>query len=767
MASLLDRKRTSRDLKSWLDDFSRYNKRFESWESRVEKITQRYVEKPQDNLTSGAGKSRFNILWSNVQTLKAATFSRLPKPDVSRRFKDQDPVGRVASLILERALDYEVNHYPDYRATLDGGVLDRFIGGRGTAWVRYEPHMRAKDDLVDGAQVTEDVDEGQEELDYECAPTDYVHWEDFGHSVARTWEEVTRVWRRVYMKREALVARFGEEIGKAIPLDAAPDEMKKAGLETSTVTDTACIYEGWDKEKKEAVWINKSIKDFLDVRPDPLGLEEFFPCPKPLYGTLSNDSLVPTPDYVLYQDQARELDTLCDRIDGLVKALKVMGCYDAANPVLARIFTEGQNTALFPVKNWAAFAEKQGLKGSIDLVDLKMIYGALEASYMAMAQIKQQVYEITGISDIIRGNTDAGETATAQQLKGQYASLRLKDYQNGVAMYSTGLLQLKAQVICNKFHPETIAKIAGVNELSETDKQLVPQAMQLLLGERATNPESESPNPLRAFRIEVASDSMVYLDEQAEKEARVEFLTATGTFLEKTVAATVQMGPEVKAIMVPLFMEMLKFGVQGFRIGKSIEGAFDNAASKLSEMAAQPPQQPPPDPKMIEEQVRGQLEQEYAQKDAVKEVEHNKRAADLDIREMKFNAEKQIAAKEFEFKGKEIDFAKREVGYVVKDADAKASHQAERAKFDEEKAKAAKESADDAGGKVAQATQAIDGLLNAVQALEQNVVAIAERVEGLTKREVVKMERVRGKDGRLSGVRRQHADGTMSEVSVQ
>lgn len=751
MASLLDRKRTSRDLKSWLDDFARYDKRFDSWESRVKKITQRYVEKPQDNLTSGAGQARFNILWSNVQTLKAATFSRLPKPDVTRRFKDQDPVGRVASLILERALDYEINHYPDYRATLDGGVLDRFLGGRGTSWIRYEPHMRAPDALVDGAQVTEDVDEGQEELDYECAPTDYVHWEDFGHSVARTWEEVTRVWRRVYMKREALVARFGEEIGKAIPLDAAPDEARKAGLESSTVTDTACIYEGWDKEKKEAVWINKSMKDFLDVRPDPLGLEEFFPCPKPLFGTLSNDSLVPTPDYVLYQDQARELDTLCDRIDGLVKALKVAGCYDASNPVLARIFTEGQNTSLFPVKNWAAFAEKQGLKGSIDLVDLKAIYEALRAAYEAMGQIKQQVYEITGISDIIRGNTEASETATAQQIKGQYASLRLKDYQNGVAMYSTALLQLKAQVICNKFHPETIAQIAGVNELAPSDQELVPQAMQLLLGERLTNPDSNAPNPLRAFRIEVASDSMVYLDEQAEKESRVEFLTATGTFLEKVVMATAQMPPEVKAVMVPLFMEMLKFGVQGFRIGKSIEGSFDNAAQKLSDLAMQPQPQAP-DPKVMEEQIRGQLEQEFAQKNAVKEVEHNKRAADLDIREMTFNAQKQIAEKEFAHKRKEMDFAKREVGLVVKEADSKAAQQSERAKLDEEKAKAAQGAVEkierDDGAKI-KALQDVAERMG--QSNEQLSGAIAELVKSLANLSRPK-KIVRGPDGRAVGV---------------
>ena len=69
-------------------------------------------------------------------------------------------------------------------------VLDRFLGGRGTAWARYEPHIRASKTQtpVNGVEVTEDIDEPQEELDYECAPVDYVNWKDFGHSQARTWE---------------------------------------------------------------------------------------------------------------------------------------------------------------------------------------------------------------------------------------------------------------------------------------------------------------------------------------------------------------------------------------------------------------------------------------------------------------------------------------------------------------------------------------------------------------------------------------------------
>jgi hypothetical protein len=75
-------------------------------------------------------------------------------------------------------------------------------------------------------------------------------------------------------------------------------------------------FEGWDKTKKEAVWFSKSLKDFIDRKDDPLGLEGFFPCPRPVYATLTNDKLVPVPDYTLYQDQANDLDTLSSASTG-------------------------------------------------------------------------------------------------------------------------------------------------------------------------------------------------------------------------------------------------------------------------------------------------------------------------------------------------------------------------------------------------------------------------------------------------------------------
>jgi len=612
-----DRKRTSTGLKSWLDDVAKYDREFKKWEGRSDKIIKRYRD---DFRNSGQGYSmaKFNILWSNVQTLTAATFAKLPKPDVSRRFRDNDPVGRVASLILERALDYEIQHYQDYRSTLKYSVHDRFLPGRATAWVRYEPHFKAVNigQPTNGLQVTEDIDEGDEQLDYECSAVDYVHWTDFGHSVARTWEEVNRVWRKVYMTKEAIVERFGEDKAKLIPMDAkVPTEQDRyeqmAGMDA---LERGCIYEGWDKSKKKAVWFAKGVKDFLDERDDPLGLEEFFPCPRPMFATLTSDTLVPIPDFTLYQDQANELDILADRIDGLVKALQVKGVYDASETSLARLFSEGENNSLLPVKNWQAFSEKQGLKGAIDIVDLTPIANALKEAYLAFSQIKQQVYEITGISDIIRGNTDAGETATAQQIKGQYASLRLKQYQEEVSLFATQILQIKSQIICKKYDPQTILTISAADQLSEVDKQLIPQAMELLIGKRVIDPMAdEGTNPLRSFRVEIAADTLVYMDEQAEKESRVEFLTATGSFIQQMGEVLMATPPEAKGTVVGLLMEMLKFGVTGFKVGKNIEGAFDEAAEKLKQLANQPPPPPPPDPKLEAAKIQAQAEQQRTQ----------------------------------------------------------------------------------------------------------------------------------------------------------
>jgi hypothetical protein len=625
----------SRELEKYLRVIGTYENEFAKWQARVKKLVKRYRD---DTRGSGGNETaKFNILWSNVQTLIPAVYAKLPNADVSRRFGDNDPVGRVAARLIERAIDFEIEHYPDFRSTMKYDVEDRFLGGRGTAWVRYEPHVAPIGVEDDGVSITSAIEQGEgappplEEIEYERAPVDYVHWKDFGHSQGRTWEEVGQVWRWVYMTREALVERFGEEMARQIPTDQGPETLN-AYRDSKRQYNLAKICELWDKETLKVYWLSKGMSHFIDVRDDPLNFEGFFPCPKPLYATTTSDNLVPVPDFVLYQDQAMELDILSDRIDGLVKALRVRGVYDASQPALQRLMTEGDNNALIPVDKWAAFSEKGGLKGSVDLLPLDTIAQALIQCYQARADIKGQIYEITGISDIIRGQSAASETATAQQIKGQYAGLRLRSMQEDVALFATEVIRLKAQVMCMRYQPQTILAYSAAEQMSDADKALIPQALQLIRDK-----------PLRNFRIDIAADSLVQIDEVQEKQDRLQFMQAFGGFLQQALPVG-QASPE----LVPVMMDLLKYGVQAFKAARPLEGTIDAATEQLKQMAAQPRENPAAQQAQMEAQAEQaksqmlmQIEQAKLQQSA--QVEALKAQNDQQLEQMKQQFEAQLA----------------------------------------------------------------------------------------------------------------------------
>jgi hypothetical protein len=360
---------------------------------------------------------------------------------------------------------------------------------------------------------------------------------------------------------------------------------------------------------------------------------------------MTSDTLVPIPDFVLYQDQANALDILTDRIDGMVKALRVRGVYDASQPTLQRLLTEGDNNTLIPVDKWMAFSEKGGLIGSIDLLPIDTLANALLQCYRAQDEIKQTIYEITGISDIVRGQGAASETATAQQIKGQYAGLRLRSMQEDVALFASELFQLKAQVICTKFQPSTILQYAAAEAMNPADQALIPQALMLL-----------KDKPLRSFRIQVDSDSLVQIDEQQNKRDRVEFLQAMGGFLTQALPMG-QQAPE----LVPMLIELVKFGVGAYKKAEPIEGAIDQAMEQMKQkqqqMAANPTP-PPPDPEMIKLQGQQQIEQmkmqATAQADQMRVQADAQNAQtqaqfDMQVEQMKLQAESQLEGQKQQF----------------------------------------------------------------------------------------------------------------------
>lgn len=626
----------------YVEEIELYDKESQKWDRQSKRILKRYKDERGGDGTIESQERRFNVLWSNTQNLLPALYARNPKPDIQRRYKDADPIGRVTSDVLERAVTYFCDT-DDFAAVSRQCVLDYLLPGRATSWIRYVPHFKPGQSQ-EGEEITDDIEanpdqEGQAEapevIDYEEVVKDYVHRSDFGHNICRTWDEVWLGWRKVYLSRKELIERFGDEKGKLPPLD-----YKKHDSSGKIIDDgigKSVIYECWDKTRRVALWFHKSIPDALDLRPDPLGLEHFFPFPKPLFTNLANDSLIPVPLYVEYQDQAAELDLLTARIAMMTRCLKVVGIYDASAEGLNRMFNEGTENELIPVQQWALFAEKGGMQGAMQLLDIKGIAQAILDAYSARDQVKRDLDEITGMSDIVRGTTDPDETASAQKLKSGYANQRISDMQRDVQRFIREEVRIMTDVIANHFQIETIKQISGVRLLTNQEKQ----AANPMMGHNGGPPmpgQPAQPPPLpagitqdqmdqmlqdpswedvehlirnkalRCFRIDIETDSIIKADEDAEKASRVEFLKASGAFLQQAVEAG-QQQPE----LIPLMAQMLMFGVRAFPIGKELESAFNSTLQKMEKQAANP--QPKPDPAMAKVQAEAQLGQQRLQQD--------------------------------------------------------------------------------------------------------------------------------------------------------
>lgn len=628
-------KEESKSAQKWLDAIKagENDTAEQAWTARGKRIVRRFRDE-RENVFEGA---RFNILWSNVETIFPAVYSRMPKAEVSRRNKDADPIARTAAQILERALQYEIDQYPDFDDSIRAAILDRLLPGRGVVWIRFETSEVARPN-GDGVEVVEDVvvespDDplgimgmlgAQPEPQERPAPeikehacVDYVYWEDFRCGHSRQWADVPWVARREYMTRTAGKERFGDKF-KDVPLNHEPIGIDDNIRASGSLDDLkkAAVWEIWDKESKTAYWVAEGFPNVLDERDDPYGLDGFFPCPKPLYATQTSDQLTPVPDFSLYQDQADEIDILTTRIKGLSKALRLVGAYDGANGELARILQADDNT-MIAVDNWAGLSEKGGLAGVMEFVPLKEVVAALQAAYLAREQAKQVIYEITGISDIIRGATKASETATAQDIKRQFGSLRLQTRQRDVAVFATNILRIKAQLMMDIYSPETLLAMSGI--MATEDGQYADQAIEMMQSE-----------PMREYQIAIAADSLVAIDEEQEKASRMEFLQSIGGYIEKAMMAAQQV-PEI----APLALELMMFAVRAFPAAKPVEGAFEAFSTALQN-------KPPVDPNagaQAEAQAKQQAEMAKLQQQG--QIEQMKMQMQGQMKQMELQADAQ------------------------------------------------------------------------------------------------------------------------------
>lgn len=576
---------------TWLREIELSSTHEKKWRERAEKVIKRYRDEASDKEET---PPKFNILYANTEVLRGVIYQKTPVPDVRRRFLDKDKVGKEAAQILQRALSYSIEMY-DFDAVINGVVEDYLLPGRGLAKVRYVPTYAPMTDEM-GQPVLDEAGQPQQQVVAENVVTDYVEWDFVRFSPCKRWSKMRWVAFGELLTREELVEQFGE-VGKYCSLDWAPKDKEN----DDELFKRALVWSIWDKPSRKVYCVSKGMpSQCLAVIDDPLNLQNFFPCPEPVYAIKSTGTMIPIPEYTQYQDQAIELDTLTARINVLVEALKRRGAVNASYPELSKIADAGDNQFI-PVERFSEMMEKGGIASAIYEAPVDMIAKVLAGLYQQRESVKQIIYEVTGIADVVRGVSNASETLGAQQLKARYANTRTGPRQKAIQVFARDLFRLKAEIIAEKFSPQNLAQMTGV-DLCFDDKEKQAIAMQaqaaqaqgqkMPIPEKLNKPTWEQvmqvlkSDQLRGFRVDIETDSTVNPDANEEQKNRVELLGAITSFVQG-------IGPAIQTGAIPMEVakEMLSFGVRGFKVSPQMEDALDQIGADKKQAPGQPGQE--------------------------------------------------------------------------------------------------------------------------------------------------------------------------------
>lgn len=570
--------------KYWSTEVKSAEKNLRQFRREGVKIVKRYTggkRQRSDLATSDDNRSgifRLNLFHSNTITLQSMMYGNLPKVDVSRRYNDaNDDVGRVAAEIMERLLNNDVRDNADsYNSILKASLQDRLLPGLGVSRCRYEYDKATKE---------------------EDAPLEYYHWQDVIWGWARTFSELPWIGFRSFLTKDEAAARWGKEVAEQLQLKKQAVADDKDQIEDTSENgpwQKAEIWELWDKTEKKVVWMSIGYDKILETKDDFLGLKKFYPCPPFLLANQTTTLYSPTSDFSLAQDLYNEIDLLQTRISIITEAVKVVGVYNQGSADIARIFKEGVDNDLIPVDNWALFGENGGIQGQIDWVPMEMIVDTLGKLRELRDESIGLLQQVTGMSDIMRGQLDNQYEGVGQSRdKTKFGSIRIQSLQEEFATFASNLLTIKAEIIGLHYEPELIARLANVESFVDPDKELIPAAIDLI----------KKPSEAR-LHIIIRPESVAMVDYAQVKTERTEYLNAIAGFLQ-AVAPIMEFDQKT----TPFVLQLLQWGLAGYKGSSEIEGVIDRAIEVTQEAAKKAAENPEPSPEEQAAQRAQQAEQ--------------------------------------------------------------------------------------------------------------------------------------------------------------
>lgn len=592
---------------------SQKQQEFENFGDRIIRIFRNQIDTEAIGTGQWQPNVMFNVLWSNVQVLEPALYSRMPKVVVERVFKDSDPVGRLACEGCERATHFNLMRQQDlFNYSMSRLVQDRLLPGRGTGKLVYKSDFIEATDpetgepLVEGGEAVRVPKPNTERIDFT-----YTHWNDYLESIARTQIEVR--WRaiRIWMNRAELIKEFGEEIGSEVELGVGRNPRKADRDTDAEFLKQAGIWVIEEIDSKQVFWISEGYREGpLKVLEDPWKLKGFWSFPYPLTATCTSESTIPVADYVIYKGMADELNYVASRLRSIINCIRLVGAHSKSFDTTIRNIMSLADGSTWPIEDWGAFVEKSGFKGMLDWVPFDQCVAAVGPLMEYQQSLKSQIDEITSMPDIVRGSSDPNDPVYTQQQKSHWTVIKLVKKQQDVQRFCREVISKMAQML---FEPgfvsdETLTLMAGIAQM-EPDKQAMwPEALALLRDDR-----------LNTFRIDIETDSTIAIDEADAANRWFEYANA----MKGLVGDIVNMEGMAPELVNPMIETALQ-AARTLRTGRSVEGAWEKALEEREQRrkeAEMNPQPPPPDPNMLKaqaDQQRVEIEGQRLQIDGMK-----------------------------------------------------------------------------------------------------------------------------------------------------
>ena len=653
-----------------------------------------YESQEQEQETRLSLKSTYPIFWSNTQVLRPLLFSKLPKANITQSFFNDDEISRISSELVERLLTYllKESDAENQIEKIRDAYLVQGIGIPRIVFIPPEPieikskKKKEKPEMEDESEsenedessskdYSEDMAEGEtedteEEISYETDESkksfviEFVDYQDFLKSTEKEWNKLRWVAFKKYYSRRELIEYFGNK-GEKVPMTNVKYESLSQDSQQDDLYKMCEVWEIWDRENEVCHFITFAGDGYvLSSEEDGYNLKNFFPMPVPM-GLNESKRLLPIPLYGKYKNLVEDLTDIHDRISSLVKQAKFTGAYTSfAEKSDVENIMNGEDGEFKPLKTTANIDDARKLVVFKPLNEIANTITILRTEKMAL---KQDIQEITGLSDIVRGASVASETATAQQLKGNFAISRIQPLQKEVEFTIRDTLRLLAELAVEKMSINEIIKITGLKVVDvdliltnakqslEMEKQqaialLNPQQpdfqeklamleQQVQLGFQKTVKDLQDQlkgfviqfkdlpklaktiknDKLRCISIDIETDSTVKIDQNQEKMDRMEYI--------RTISGTIQsMVPAVQTgvISKDALNEFVIFASKPFKVGRNLENYLKN----------EEPIEEKPDPQAMMAQVEIELRQQELQLKA-QEI-----TGKLDLEQQKVNVEK-------------------------------------------------------------------------------------------------------------------------------